>query len=139
MSSSCRRARSRPAGGSSAKIPTRRSTAAGGASIAHDLVVKDNANRVDISGNSPGGGLNTVAGIGHDLKVARKNHGGTMVDETPPGHDCTQSDNSPYSGAGNVQGNNDSSATPSLTRESFTFDRRAADVSGADRGDVARC
>ena len=40
--------------------------------------MKDNANRLDISGNNPAGGLNTVAGIGHDLKVA-KNSGGTAV------------------------------------------------------------
>ena len=76
-----------------------------GNNIAHDLVVKDNANPVDISGNSPAGGLTTVAGIGHDLKVA-KNSGGTTVKSNTAGHDCTQSDNSPYVGAANVAGNN---------------------------------
>jgi hypothetical protein len=75
-----------------------------GNSIAHDLVAKDNANRLDISGNSPGGGLNNVSGIGHDLKVEH-NHGGTVVQRNTAGHDCHQSDNSPYVGAANVAGN----------------------------------
>jgi hypothetical protein len=81
-----------------------------GNDIAHDLVVKDNANRVDISGNSPTGGLNTVAGIGHDLKVAN-NSGGTTVKRNTAGHDCTQSNNSPYVGADNSAGNNNNCNT----------------------------
>lgn len=75
-----------------------------GNSIAHDLVVKDNANRVDIGLNSPGGGLTAAGGIGHDLKVDH-NHGGTTNNNNTAGHDCTQSDNHPYSGNGNVAGN----------------------------------
>ena len=78
-----------------------------GNSIAHDLVVKDNANRVDIGGNNPTGGLTTVAGIGHDLNVAH-NHGGTTNNNNTAAHDCTQSDNSPYSGNGNAAGGNNS-------------------------------
>ena len=75
-----------------------------GNSIAHDLVAKDNKNRLDVSGNNPAGGLNSVAGIGHDLKVAN-NSGGTAVQRNTAGHDCTQSNNSPYVGAANVAGN----------------------------------
>jgi len=78
--------------------------------IAHDLVVKDNANRVDIGGHNPTGGLTTVAGIGHDLNVAG-NSGGTTNNFNTAGHDCTQKDNHPYSGNGNVAGNNNNCNT----------------------------
>jgi hypothetical protein len=81
-----------------------------GNSIAHDLVVKDNLSGVDISGNSTGHGATVIAGIGHDLKVAH-NHGGTIVNDNSAGHDCTQSDNSPYVGAGNAAGNNNNCNT----------------------------
>ena len=54
--------------------------------------------------------MTVVAGIGHDLKVA-KNSGGTTVKRNTAGHDCTQSDNSPYVGAANVAGNNNNCNT----------------------------
>jgi hypothetical protein len=82
-----------------------------GNSIAHDLVVKDNLSRVDISGNNSLNGISQPAGIGHDLNVAH-NHGGTTVDFNTAGHDCTQSDNSPYVGAGNAADHNNNCNTP---------------------------
>jgi hypothetical protein len=81
-----------------------------GNSIAHDLVVKDNLSRVDISGNNPSNGIFQPGGIGHDLRVEH-NHGGTTVDFNTAGHDCTQSDNSPYAGTGNFAPNNNNCNT----------------------------
>jgi hypothetical protein len=75
-----------------------------GNSIAHDLVVKDNADTVDISGNNPANGIFQPAGIGHDVAVEH-NSGGTTVNFNTAGHDCKQSDNSPYTGNGNVAAN----------------------------------
>ena len=75
-----------------------------GNNIAHDLVAKDNANRLDISGNSPAGGLNTVAGIGHDLKVAN-NSGGTGSRGTPPATTAPSRTTVRTSAPANVAGN----------------------------------
>jgi hypothetical protein len=79
-----------------------------GNAFAHDLVVKDNANTIDISAND---GVNQGApfGIGHDLKIAN-NSGGTTVNANTAGHDCTQSNNSPYLGTGNAAVNNNCNA-----------------------------
>lgn len=83
-----------------------------GNNVAHDLVVKDNANSVDVTGNRVGAYNNTgaPAGIGHDLRV-ENNSGGATVNLNSAGHDCTQSNNSPYSGNGNTAGNNNNCNT----------------------------
>lgn len=80
-----------------------------GNAVAHDLVVKDNANAIDISANN-GANQGAAFGIGHDLKVAN-NNAGTTVNLNTAGHDCAQSNNSPYSGNGNVAVNNNNCNT----------------------------
>jgi hypothetical protein len=81
-----------------------------GNAIAHDLVVQNNANHVDVDTNNPAAPGAIGAGIGHDLHVAN-NSGGTLVNFNTAGHDCAQKNNSPYSGTGNVADNNNNCNT----------------------------
>ena len=81
-----------------------------GNQVGHDLVVANNANSVDVSGNNPTDFENPNAGIAHDLTVTN-NSGGTTVNVNTAGHDCTQSNDAPYTGMGNVANHSDNCNT----------------------------
>ena len=72
-----------------------------GNQVGHDLVARNNADMLNVSGNNPSDYLAPGAGIGHDLTLAG-NTGGTTVNSNTAGHACSQANNHPYSGAGNV-------------------------------------
>src|SRR5437868_348280 len=65
--------------------------------VGHDIVIRSNANNVDVSNNAPA----TLGDVGHDLTIVG-NSGGVTANGNHAGHDCSQSNNHPYSGSGNT-------------------------------------
>jgi hypothetical protein len=65
--------------------------------VGHDIVIRNNANNVDVSNNAPA----TLGDVGHDLTIVG-NSGGVTANGNHAGHDCSQSNNHPYSGSGNT-------------------------------------
>jgi hypothetical protein len=72
---------------------------AGAVTVGHDMVIDNNANAIEVEDNSAAFGGN----IGHDLTMTN-NSGGLVAEANNAGHDCTQSNNHPYS---NTDGDND--------------------------------
>jgi hypothetical protein len=76
--------------------------------VGHDIVIKSNANNVDVSNNAPA----TLGDIGHDLGIS-DNTGGVTANGNHAGHDCDQDNNHPYSGSGNTAGHSADSCNSS--------------------------
>ena len=74
--------------------------------VGHDLVVRNNAQPVDVSDN--GSAANP---IGHDLTVRNNQPGGATISDNYAGHDATCRQNSPQTGAGNHAAHNNGCPT----------------------------